>query len=333
MVIFFSFFITIYPMDEHQNLNPNEGTQLIPHVVMNEESDPFFDESRRYYDTENHEKAQARAATQCCYKTICYSALAGGCGALLGVPLTCALFGMGVTKGIFIKCAGGVLIESCTICGCTSVILACPVMGITEAALTESEIANDPNLVTWQEELNITNEMLESANAEKNISFSKSALQSLLERAVTKTCFARNDFPWLCFKKLISCYYMEENKIIEQIQKRIEATQVDTILVSEKELLCLIRDLSHEDNETIRNPIIRAYASQALLEANGWIAFKESAKYPTRVEMKYFDAERLPDTIKKWYCHEHGQTIFLPTKPEKLIGYYKINEDPAYTTE
>jgi len=310
-----------------------EGMPLIPDQIAMSEESPFFNETRRFYDTESYRNVRNAAIKKCICTTILDTAACGCLGAFLGIPLCGALSGIGVSKGICLKGTCGVLGESALTCCCGMCTVGCPIMGITEGCRATSNCVEDPTQLVWETMLEITPEMIDAAQNEQTIIFRKADLLALLDQASSKTCLSRDDYPWPWLNRLLSCYYRDEKNIIEQIKDRVAANQTETAIISEKELLYVIRDLTNYDPQRPPHAIVQAYANQALLAAHGWIDFKESAKYPFKCEMKYVDGSNLPEDAQKWYCNEYGQKVFLPIPEMNMIQYYKISEDPDYKNE
>lgn len=310
---------------------PAEATPLIPpRVTMEDIEARFFNGDRRFYDIESYRNVRNAAIKKCLCTTVLDTVTCGCLGALLGIPLCGTLLGVGVSKGICLNGTCGMLSEAAIACCCSMCTVGCPILGITEGCRATSDCVEAPNKLAWKAMLKITPEMIGAAQDQKNIVFRKADLLALLEQASIKTCFSRDDYPWPWLGRLISCYYSEEKNIIEQIKSRVAGNQTDEATISEKELLFVIRDLTNYDPKTPPHAIVQAYANQALLAANGWIAFKESDKYPFKCEMKYVDQRALPADAQKWYCNEHGQTVYLPIDEIKMIQYYRVGEDPEY---
>lgn len=329
---FFFQFAPLYSMD--MEIESDEEMPLMPQrITMNNVESQFFCGDRRFYDQESYQKNRNAAIKKCLCTTAIQTASCGCLGALLSIPLIGILAGLGITKGMWLTGTCSLVKESAILCSCGMCTIGCPVMGITEGCQSFSTIVDDPNQVTWKTMLEITPEMIDAADNQKQIVFKKIDLLTLLDRASAKSCSSRDDYPWPWLGKLISGYYRDEKKIIEQVKIRVGAEQSDEATLSEKELLYVMRDLTNYDHENPPHPIVKAYAHQSLLAANGWIAFQQSEKYPLKCEMKYCDQRTIPENAKQWYCNEHGQKVYLPIPHERMIRYYKFGEDPDYQHE
>jgi hypothetical protein len=313
--------------------DPTEETPLVPKQIAMSEETPFFNKTRRFYDIESYRSVRNAAIKKCLCTTILNTAACGCLGAFLGIPLCGTLMGLGVAKGICLKGTCGVLSEAAIACCCGMCTVGCPSIGITEGCRATSNCVDDPNQLDWKTMLEITPEMIDAAQNEKTIVFRKADLLALLDQSSSQTCLSRDDYSWPWLSRWISCNYRSERNIIEQIKCRVIANQTDNSTISEKELLYVIRDLTNNDPQNPPHAIVQTYANQALLAAHGWVAFKESEKYPFKCEMKYVDQRSIPQDAKKWYCNEHGQRMYLPIPEIKMIRYYQFRQDPDYQRE
>lgn len=352
---------------------PIETTHLLAPqpVAMNdkENADPsksiLFNGSRRYYDYESYKKVRNEAIKRCTCDTLC-SGLGMGCvGCLFGQSIAGCMYACrGTSKGIyFCFTTGGLCIEWGTT-GAGAGFLAMPLLlGGPFACSALMEIANNPEKLEWNNQLEISSDMLAAADPKKLIWLERNLLRNLVERASQKSI--NNDCALPFLSKLFACSYCAEKKVRDAITKRLQVKAIIPALlaekfqkeyhlpkdvirhlfkfidftkinkqsyVTEKELFYLLRDLAKNHyNEPIR-PVAYTYAKQLLLAQNGWISLTKSEKYPIKCEMKYFDINSLPQKTKRWYKLNEGPTIYLPFDPQ-IAKYYKFEEDPAYQTE
>ncbi len=108
----------------------------------------------------------------------------------------------------------------------------------------------------------------------------------------------------------------------------------DIHYLTEKEVLSTYRrhqvrihEILNHDEEPIN------YFIATRLEQYGWISLTPNEKYPIACQMKYFEANQMPEEAQKMYCSRKLRpTFYLPYHPD-LARYYKFEHDPAYKDE
>jgi len=314
---------------EEEPLIQQRGEEIPALLSMSDDSDThdqnarsvLFDRTRRFYDTASQQKVRNQAQKECLceilFCTTCMCCVGGCLGGAAGAASSCG------TKQCVVWLCGGT-----GLCGGSGFLASI----MTFPQFYAADIEDTPNKVAWKDRLRIPKEMRELARDTEQIFMPKDALQKLLNKVRQKDERGRDDCPWPCLGRVLSCYYRKEKQLVETIRNRM-ALHADAPqgYITEKELFTLIEDLSDYDEQI---EALTAYAHIAQLARNGWLSFTKTEKYSLACKMHHFDTNTLPESIRAWYCHNYGPIVYLP-RPEKMeqFGkYYQFNRDAEYAT-